>query len=133
MRRSILALCAFGLLLGCQLRREPATADQLRARAAFELGCPPEYLALIRIDEPTGGVTGCGRRVLYVETCDRSGRCRWTYDREAGAPAFAGVQAPHPGAYGRPSPYAASVPSPYVDDEEWRERVPNLLRDEPGF
>jgi len=60
------ALAAFVLLLvsGCG-----ATPDQLRARAAFDLSCPKDQLSLVKLDDRTQGVTGCGQKATYVENC----------------------------------------------------------------
>jgi hypothetical protein len=46
-----------------------ATEEQLRARAAFDLNCSSEQLQLVEIDERTRGVTGCGQRTTYIESC----------------------------------------------------------------
>jgi hypothetical protein len=142
--RALAPLCLAALLSACE-RPAPASAHQLRSRAAFELGCPPEQLELIRIDQTTGGVIGCGRRVVYVESCRGSQRCSWSFDREA-PPAGWGAWTPAPA-----SPRVSSVPvaeppraSPYPPAAlapgdgaegvpEWKERVPRLLRDDPGF
>jgi hypothetical protein len=138
--RFLIAVSASAAACACT-RPEPATAQQLRARAAFELGCAPEALVLVRIDESTGGVAGCGRRVVYVESCREGRSCRWTYDREAPPPATGGWSQPPSVATSppRPSPYpgpSAPRQSPYPEAEaesQWRERVPRLIRDDPGF
>lgn len=113
-------------------RPEPATAAQLRDRAAFELGCPASSLELVRIDESTGGVMGCGRRAVYIERCDD--RCRWSFDREAPAPAWGGWVTVAPVRPQRDNPFVTTTlrtaPEP---ESEWRARVPPLLEDEPGF
>ncbi len=52
------------LLGGCG-----ATLEQLQARAAFDLGCPKEQLSVVELDGQTRGVTGCGKKATYVESC----------------------------------------------------------------
>jgi hypothetical protein len=46
-----------------------ATADQLRARAAFDLNCPQSQVNVVELDERTRGVRGCGQQATYVENC----------------------------------------------------------------
>lgn len=50
--------------LGCG-----ASNQQLQARAAFDLQCPPEQIGLVEIDSRTKGAQGCGRKATYVEDC----------------------------------------------------------------
>jgi hypothetical protein len=47
-----------------------ATANQLTARASFDLSCPSGTLHYKRIDDRTQGVLGCGKRAIYIESCD---------------------------------------------------------------
>ncbi len=47
-----------------------ATNDQLRARAAFDLDCDGGKLHMIKIDERTVGVRGCGAKAIYIESCE---------------------------------------------------------------
>jgi len=47
-----------------------ATEDQLKVRSAFDLNCPQEQITLTQIDVRTRGVSGCGQRATYVESCD---------------------------------------------------------------
>ncbi len=105
-------------LAACE-RPPPATAQGLHNRAAFELGC--SEVGLVRIDEATAGVWGCGRRVIYVEACDED-HCRWVIEREVPPPS---VAFPYPRLPERP----AIVRKP----DEWRARVPALIDDDPGF
>jgi hypothetical protein len=46
-----------------------ASVEQLRARAAFDLQCPESSITLVHLDDRTQGVTGCGQRATYVESC----------------------------------------------------------------
>ena len=127
--RVALVLAATAAALGCA-RPEPATAMDLRNRASFELGCPASALELVRIDDATGGVVGCGRRVVYVEKCED--RCRWAFDRESPPPAWGGWSLAVPGAANGPFRTTTLRSSP-ERESEWRARVPGLLEDEPGF
>ena len=52
-------------LSGCFASASPS---QLTKRASFDLGC--DQLKVQEIDEKTQGVTGCGKRATYVESCD---------------------------------------------------------------
>jgi len=64
----------------------PATLQQLHYRAAFDLGCTPESLAVYNIDGRTKGVYGCGRRLAYVERCESvhgEPICTWMLDSPA--------------------------------------------------
>jgi len=128
-------LCALlgALALTACVRPEPASARQLRDRAAFELGCPGSALELVRIDESTGGVIGCGRRVVYIEKCDD--RCRWSFDREAPHPTWGGWATASPMMRPTETPFrtTTTVRTSPEEDAEWRARVPRLLADEPGF
>ena len=75
----VMAAAACG---GVEVRR--ANLQELQARAAFDLGCAPASLGLYPFDERSKGVTGCGRRLTYVEVCDAAlGSCIWRAD---GAP-----------------------------------------------
>jgi hypothetical protein len=126
--RSLLVLAAAALAAGCA-SAAPATAGQLRARAAFELSCSPEQLALVRIDPTTGGVIGCGRRAVYVERCSDRG-CSWAFDREVplpGAPAYAPTRS-YANVHALPH-----VPRLAEDPDQWRRRIPGLVDDQPGF
>lgn len=59
-----------------------ANPDQLKARSAFDLNCPQNPIQTTPIDERTMGVTGCGQRAVYVESCDGdkaslATKCTW--------------------------------------------------------
>jgi hypothetical protein len=142
--RALVPLCSMLGVVGCA-RPEPATAQQLRARAGFELGCPAEELELVQLDRSTGGVIGCGRRVVYVESCSSGPSCTWSFDREAPAIGWGAWPQParrSPGMNGYPgeeppraSPYApaARAAEEYEPDPEWRNSVPRKFREDPGF
>jgi len=65
-----------------------ATVAQLRKRAAFDMDCPESSLHTVQIDERTRGVSGCGQKLVYVESCDRVGQwgakdnCTWVLNVE---------------------------------------------------
>ena len=65
-----------------------ASMRQLEARAGFDLGCPPSWMLVYAIDERTKGVSGCGHRHTYLESCDRELQiCAWVLDsRDVAAP-----------------------------------------------
>jgi hypothetical protein len=80
------AICAIIGAVGCG-----ASPDQLRARAAFDMNCPGDRIQLVEIDDRTRGVTGCGQRATYVESCGwRDGYggkhdCTWVLNTDAKA------------------------------------------------
>jgi hypothetical protein len=71
-----------GLVMAAAACMMSATADQLTRRASFDLGCVTSELRYTKIDALTQGVTGCGRRATYVESCrpgynNMPGPCTW--------------------------------------------------------
>jgi hypothetical protein len=64
MKATLPAVLALFIVCACG-----ATEEQLRARAAFDMSCPNEQLTLVQIDDRTQGVTGCGQKATYVESC----------------------------------------------------------------
>lgn len=113
------AVCASALACSCT-RPAPATAQALHNRAAFELGCAD--LMLVKIDDQSAGVWGCGRRVIYQETCEND-RCHWVIEREVPPPVVYTTQT---------IPVAPNEPIVRKSDE-WRARIPALAEDQPGF
>ncbi len=85
MRSKLIALVILvlgGLLSVGSAARVGASANALRKRASFDLGCPNAKLHWTKIDARTWGVSGCDRRAIYIETCDgprtnTSTRCTW--------------------------------------------------------
>jgi hypothetical protein len=64
--------------------------DDLKTRAAFELGCPKAEIKVVTLDARTKGVTGCGMKAVYVEHCQRPGapldeECTWVNNTSARA------------------------------------------------
>ncbi len=60
------------VLVACRGGSDPETPEQpggeeLRRRAEFDLGC--KQLSFVQISEKTIGVRGCGKKVVYVESC----------------------------------------------------------------
>lgn len=43
-----------------------ASASSLTKRASFELDCPAEKLTVAELDYNTQGISGCGRKAVYV-------------------------------------------------------------------
>lgn len=78
---------------GCAPPR-PATLAELQHRSVFDLGCPSYQLRLHHIDQRTKVVVGCGRRLIYVHSCDRQGpaggACTWLLD----TPSFTAAEWP---------------------------------------
>ena len=119
MRRSFgrVALGVTLVVSGCAADLKRANLRELQMRAAFDLACPPASLGLYPFDERSKGVTGCGRRLSYVEVCDHTvGSCTWMIDGALAAaaavekpltPALASVPLPLPTANS-----AALVPAP---------------------
>ncbi len=113
-----LALLTAGLCasVGCFHQTRPATLVQLQRRAVFDLGCPNDQLLLYHLDNTTKAVAGCGRRLVYVESCGASSasNCSWRLD----TPTFAQVQWPQnyssrPVLQVIPAPAAAPPPPPH--------------------
>jgi hypothetical protein len=80
MRARSLALLVLGLcvpaIAGCITVGESFRRHGLN-RAAFEMQCPPEYLQIVGLNRPLDatsvagsqvGVTGCGKRMVFVVT-----------------------------------------------------------------
>jgi hypothetical protein len=66
---------------------------QLQTRAVYDLGCPAPQVAVYHLDTRTKAAVGCGRRLLYVESCQRirgKHECTWVLD----TPTFAQAQWP---------------------------------------
>src|SRR5688572_16495703 len=77
-------LLALAALLACG----GATNEQLKARTAFDLNCPQDKIQITEIDVRTRGVTGCGKRVVYVESCDApresaAATCTWVLNSDS--------------------------------------------------
>jgi hypothetical protein len=93
--RALLALIlgAASCSLGCGASTAGASLAQLQNRAVFDLGCPGYQLSVYHVDSRTKAVTGCGRRLLYVESCqDIRGAqaCTWVMN----TPTFVQTQWP---------------------------------------
>jgi hypothetical protein len=70
------------LVVGALLACGAATTDQLKTRAAFDLNCSEGELQMTELDSKTRGVSGCGRRATYVESCEGAvgtvtRKCTW--------------------------------------------------------
>ena len=81
MRYSLLVV--FVLSAGCG-----ATASQLKSRAAFDLHCNESSIRITKLDSRTRGVTGCGQRATYIESCDGPAdsfarKCTWVLNSDS--------------------------------------------------
>jgi hypothetical protein len=86
-----------------------ATLTALSYRAVFDLGCPAQALQLHHLDDRSKAVAGCGRRLIYVEDCQRHGMsqsCTWMLD----TPTLAQQAWPHAQPAAQPHPAALAVP-----------------------
>jgi hypothetical protein len=97
-----------GLLLMALLACGAATDDQLKTRAAFDLNCPAAQVNVVELDSSTRGVTGCGQRATYIESCDAPSNnmarsCTWVLNNANQRPT-----APAPTAV----PTMAPIPAP---------------------
>jgi hypothetical protein len=98
-----------GILPGCARHPEPAALPTLQLRASFDLACPPQDVQMFHFDRRTKGVVGCGRRLIYVASCDDAfdkGACTWVLDSPASWPASASVGAPMGARAAAPAPQA---------------------------
>jgi hypothetical protein len=84
---------------------------QLQTRATYDLGCPAPQIAVYHLDARTKAAVGCGRRLLYVESCQRirgKHACAWVLD----TPTFVQAQWPQWYAAPRPATYVVVQPAP---------------------
>lgn len=87
MRLESTAALGFALLLAA-CAGPGATAEQLKARATFDLECPEPEVQVHDLGARVRGVVGCGRRLSYVEVCETrpdGTHCAWVIN----APAWA--------------------------------------------
>lgn len=152
MTRALLLAVSMALpLLGCASGPR-ADLRALQYRSVFDLGCPAQSLQLYHVDRRTKVVAGCGRRLVYVESCDRYGsrrECSWLLDSPVFAqsawpvfaqsawPVFAqsawpvhapgawpqGMPAPVPGAPSPAVPVAGADPRPPLEASSPSDRV----------
>ena len=56
--------------------------DLLRARAAFDFDCPAQTVKIKNLDDEgeAYGVSGCGKRAVYLYVCGDLGDCKWVMD-----------------------------------------------------
>lgn len=65
-----------------------ASQRQLLARASSDLRCNKGDLTVVELDAQTRGVSGCGKRQMYLESCNGrkdspSRRCTWVSNSHA--------------------------------------------------
>ena len=68
---------------GCLRTAPGATPAQLYQRAQIDLACPGSQLRHFELDSRARLVQGCGKQVVYVESCDPirgAYRCTWLAD-----------------------------------------------------
>jgi hypothetical protein len=80
--RRCAGVVALGLLLATLLACGAATTEELQSRAAFDLDCPPGSIKITDLGDGAMGVTGCGQRATYIESCDgpannATRECQW--------------------------------------------------------
>ena len=101
--RAILgAMTMAALSAGCGPVAPPKAPDAVVQRAAFDLSCSTDQLSFIPLAKSSPrsfGVTGCHKRVAYVEICSiamygmiTNKSCQWTMD----GPIQTDVPAPPP-------------------------------------
>lgn len=86
----ILAIAIAAACAGCISSAKGASLPQLQRRAAIDLGCAPHGLQHFALDTRTTIVRGCGRQLVYVESCESArGRhhCTWLADSPTLPPA----------------------------------------------
>lgn len=85
MRFESTAALGFALLLAA-CAGPGATAEQLKARATFDLECPEPEVQVHDLGARVRGVVGCGRRLSYVEVCETrpdGTHCAWVINAPA--------------------------------------------------
>ncbi|HEY5960218.1 MAG TPA: hypothetical protein VIV60_26880 [Polyangiaceae bacterium] len=63
------SVCISMVLTGACAETTSGAKHPVRARAPFDLHCDAQELSFDRLDEKTIGVSGCGKRATYIETC----------------------------------------------------------------
>ncbi|MBW2524161.1 MAG: hypothetical protein JRI23_08295 [Deltaproteobacteria bacterium] len=107
----VAVVAPFALAGGISCAGAPgASPQQLQTRAVFDLGCAQHQLVVYHVDERTKAVAGCGRRLVYVESCQRirgAHACTWILDtptfQQARWPDWQGHGGPPGHAVGRPA------------------------------
>jgi hypothetical protein len=58
--------------------------EDLWKRAAFDTGCAREELQFVRLSDDTVGVTGCGRKLVYIQDCHPQAAwdCKWVLNSD---------------------------------------------------
>jgi hypothetical protein len=65
-----------------------APTEHLTQRASFDLNCPESQINVVDLGGKTKGVTGCGKKATYVETCtgqkgEFATTCSWVLNSTA--------------------------------------------------
>ncbi len=83
----LLVFCAIAILPACATGR--ATTAQIQKRASFDLDCSVNKLTVVKLDDRTRGVRGCGKRATYVEECKacangyQACECTWVLNSDS--------------------------------------------------
>lgn len=56
--------------------------QKLQTRAAYDFNCPGPQLQLVKLDQRTRGVQGCGQRATYVWVCSGND-CTWVLNSDS--------------------------------------------------
>lgn len=59
-----------------------APIGSLKTRAAFDLNCTEDKLAVVDLDVSTKGVRGCGNQATYIWVCGRNQTCAWVMNTD---------------------------------------------------
>ena len=97
--QGVVGIALLGIGVGCA-SAPGASLQQLQLRAAYDLVCPPQLLALQHVDQRTKVVAGCGSQEIYVEICDEirgSTTCTWLLNTSTARLALA-LRPPQPAA-----------------------------------
>jgi len=105
-----------------------ASGDQLTRRASFDLNCPTSNLRYRQIDDRTQGVSGCGKRATYVDSCEgpREGpniNCTWLIN--GAITSTAPASAPSTSAPSTSAPSTIAPIAPSMDEGPTRENAGN--------
>lgn len=111
----VVALMVALFAAACTVPPQHASITVLQGRAALELGCSPSQLVVHHLDRRTKLVTGCQRRAVYVESCEKRAHhwhCTWLLQTIVPERAHASA----PSATAQPSP-CTCPPQPAVGTE----------------
>jgi hypothetical protein len=76
----LIAFAALASVLSAGCAAQQPTVHPIVKLAPFDLDCPRDEIEYTHIDEDVWGASGCGKRVKYVQICQRRGywsECHW--------------------------------------------------------